>query len=190
MDIDPSLGPLLAQLGTLTATNTSAAVATRIQASKAAGKHEETVNELQDIIEQLIDERSQLQQIATALRDHLVAESIGRGDITYITDKLLPTVEELMGLGGGDEEQSEALAVVKKLVSKEMLTILQLVGFNYKRAIGEPLTRVVENLITSSLPSEDQIKLQSLMVERDVQALKVAQNVKAMGNYQKLTAES
>lgn len=124
------------------------------------------------------------------MRDHLVAESIGRGDITYITDKLLPTVEELMGLGGGDEEQSEALAVVKKLVSKEMLTILQLVGFNYKRAIGEPLTRVVENLITSSLPSEDQIKLQSLMVERDVQALKVAQNVKAMGNYQKLTAES
>jgi hypothetical protein len=35
-----------------------------------------------------------------------------------------------------------------------MLTVLQLVGFNFKEAIGEPLTQVVEGLILQLAPSQ------------------------------------
>jgi hypothetical protein len=43
---------------------------------------------------------------------------------------------------------------IKKLVSVEMLTVLQLVGFNFKAAIGEPLTQVVEGLILQLAPGQ------------------------------------
>lgn len=78
------------------------------------------------------------------------------------------------------------MEVAKQLVSTEMLTILQLVGFNYKRAIGEPLTRVVEALITSQLPSPEQLRLQTVALEHQTELLRIAQNPKALANYQKL----
>ncbi len=83
--------------------------------------------------------------IATTLREQLVAQRIRTEEITYITDKLIPTVEDLAGLAADDN--AEAVGAIKKLVSVEMLTVLQLVGFNFKAAIGEPLTQVVEGLI-------------------------------------------
>jgi hypothetical protein len=42
----------------------------------------------------------------------------------------------------------------QEVVSVEMLTVLQLVGFNFKAAIGEPLTQVVEGLILQLAPSQ------------------------------------
>jgi hypothetical protein len=91
---------------------------------------------------------------ATTLREQLVAQRITTEEITYITDKLIPTVEHLAGLA--DDDNAEAIEAIKKLVSVEMLTVLQLVGFNFKAAIGEPLTQLVEGLI---LPCAEPITL-------------------------------
>lgn len=190
MPLDPSITDLIVRLGELTAINTSASIATRIKASRAAAKTDETINELQDIVQELINDRAELQSIATALRDHLVAESLDGADIRYITEKLIPTLEQLIdrrgGGGEGEEVAVEPMEVAKQLVSTEMLTILQLVGFNYKRAIGEPLTRVVEALITSQLPSPEQLRLQTVALEHQTELLRIAQNPKALANYQKL----
>lgn len=190
MPLDPTITDLIVRLGELTAINTSASVATRIKASRAAAKSDETINELQDIVQELVNDRAELQSIATALRDHLVAESLDGADIRYITEKLIPTLERLLDrqsdVNEGGTVPVEPMEVAKQLVSTEMLTILQLVGFNYKRAIGEPLTRVMEALITKQLPSPEQLRLQTVAVERDTELLRIAQNPKAMANYQRL----
>ena len=60
----------------------------------------------------------------------------------YITDKLLPLLLKIPGI----HEQQNALEVI---LSKETLKILQLLGFNYKEAIGEPLTSVIAHAINA-----------------------------------------
>ena len=43
---------------------------------------------------------------------------------------------------------------IKSLLSVETLTIMQLLGFNYKKAIGEPLTNLLKRVIESKMPSD------------------------------------
>lgn len=150
--LDPEITAVLAQLSEVAARNTVGAIQTRVTTAKATKQHENTVNELTEIINQLVEDRVELVGIATTLREQLVAQRITTEEITYITDKLIPTVEDIAGLAGDDN--AEAIEAIKKLVSVEMLTVLQLVGFNFKAAIGEPLTQVVEGLILQLAPSQ------------------------------------
>jgi hypothetical protein len=41
------------------------------------------------------------------------------------------------------------MEIIKPLLSVETLTVLQLLGFNFKQAIGEPLTELVAGLIAA-----------------------------------------
>lgn len=150
--LDPEITAVLTQLSEVVARNTVGAIQTRVATAKATKQHENIVNELTEIINQLIEDRVELVGIATTLREQLVAQRITVEEITYITDKLIPTVEDFAGLA--DENNAEAIEAIKKLVSVEMLTVLQLVGFNFKAAIGEPLTQVVEGLILQLAPSQ------------------------------------
>jgi hypothetical protein len=149
--LDPAITDVLTRLGEVTARNTASAIRTRIDAAKATKQHDATVNELNDIINELLDDRAQLVGIATDLKEQLVAQRITDEDIEYITDKLIPTVEQLAE--GTDGVDGDTIATIKTLVSVEMLTVLQLVGFNYKAAIGEPLTEVVQGLILQLAPN-------------------------------------
>ncbi|WP_409483033.1 hypothetical protein [Arsenicicoccus dermatophilus] len=196
MNFDANLGELGVRLTELVAKNATSRVATRIETKKAAGRSDETITELQEIISELLDERSELQLIAQAFRDRVRAETIDVADLAYITENLVPLVERLISLGAKDGQQadtesddetsgepgdipSEVLDLVKRLVSKEMLTLLQLVGFNYKRAIGEPLTSVVESYIRVLIRENEepdqrlQSELQLLEAKRNVLVLEV-----------------
>ncbi|MFN8203785.1 MAG: hypothetical protein U0S48_14555 [Solirubrobacteraceae bacterium] len=153
--LDPAITEVLARLSEIAATNTVGAIQTRVAAAKATRQHEHTVSELTEIINQLVEDRGELVGIANALREQLVAQRITAEEIKYIEDKLIPTVETLSGLAGDDD--SEGIAAIKALVSVEMLTVLQLVGFNFKAAIGEPLTQVVETWIRQLAPSQPPI---------------------------------
>ncbi len=46
----------------------------------------------------------------------------------------------------------EQLEQLKKILSVETLTIMQLIGFNYKQAIGEPLTLLLRKIIEAQIP--------------------------------------
>ncbi len=43
--------------------------------------------------------------------------------------------------------QIDAINGIKELISKDVLKTMQLLGFNYKAAIGEPLTELCANRI-------------------------------------------
>lgn len=74
----------------------------------------------------------------------------------------------------------------KEVLSPQILTILQLVGFNYKKAIGEPLTDLLHGYILNQLPEKPDERLQELAVMRDIEYLKVAQDPEAAARLSQL----
>ena len=148
--LDPTIAEVFVRLGEVAARNTASAIQTRVQTARAAKQNENTINELAEIINQLVDDRMELMSIANVFREQLVAQRITADEIAYITEKLIPTVETVLKLSGGAD--NEMLDAVKALVSVETLTVLQLVGFNFKAAVGVPLTEVVANLVGGLSP--------------------------------------
>ena len=79
----------------------------------------------------------------------------------------MPLIEKFIGSIEDEDERAKSQAyldIIKDIVSKEMITVLQLVGFNFKQAIGEPLTTLVKRMIESKTPINDieQRKLSTL----------------------------
>ena len=134
--------------------NTVEGITTKIKALKKGRNNERTIQELEEIINDLINDRSELARIAQVYKEELVAQQIKSSDIEYITEELLPILKKLMTKTGNkhtnqSEEFQNIIDILTPLLSVETFTILQLLGFNFKRAIGEPLTDLLRNLIMS-----------------------------------------
>lgn len=147
---DPIVTTALVKLGEIVARNTASSIGARVASARAKNQNEETINELAEIINQLIEDRQELISVANTLREELVGQQITPENIAYITEKLIPSIEDMFRAVG--DEENEALEPIKALLTVELLTTLQLVGFNYKRAIGEPLTQVVEGYVQKLIP--------------------------------------
>ncbi len=129
--------------------NTASFIANRIKAVKAKKNDKETINELEEIIQNLLEDKLEIQRIAQAYEQELTSQKITEEDIEYITNNLLPIfIKFLPQDKAGDSEQ------IKSLLSVETLTIMQLLGFNYKKAIGEPLTLLLKKTIESKIPGD------------------------------------
>lgn len=165
--IAPELAQLATQLADVIARNAASAVASKVSAIRARKLDQAAMNELIELVNDLIADKNELAGLATAFEQELVAQRISDTDITFITSELLPVVERLSKFAGDDAESEEALAAIQGLVTTEMLTIMQLVGFNFRRAIGEPLTTLVERLILSRMPPPDTTaELQALQLRQ------------------------
>lgn len=123
MTVPPEIADLLTRPGELAVRNTACAVYTRVQTVRARKHNEATANELIEIINELIDEKSQLLGITRGLEGQVVAQRISDVDLSFITETVVPTLEKLM-----DEEDrppEEIPEMVKELPSKETSAILQ-----------------------------------------------------------------
>lgn len=153
--IPPEVTDAVARLAELAVRNTAGAIWTRVQALRARNDDEAAITELIEIINELVDEKAQLVSVARALEEQLIGQRIADNELEFITQTMVPTLERLMSLSGTDTLDDDALTAVKELLSKETFSILQLVGFNFKSAIGQPLTEVVERLILRLAPASD-----------------------------------
>ena len=179
MSIAPELSQLLVSLADLALKNTAGAINTRIKAIRAGKQQAEVINELVDIVNELVDGRNQLIGIARGLEEALVAQRITDEEIRYITERLIPTFEQLVETTG-DTSAPEFIEPLKAVLSTETLTILQLVGFNFKAAIGEPLTQLMQHLILPKVPDADTSgALALLSARREVAYLEVVQDADA-----------
>jgi hypothetical protein len=183
---NPEIANLVATLAELAVRNTAGAVATRIKSWRVKGANEETINELVELINELIAERAQLVSIAQAFEAELAGQRMTDGEINYIIEKLIPTVERIADKAGADgQEIRENMDMVRDLVSTESMTILQLVGFNFRAAVGAPLTRLVEQFILSRVPTDD-VELQKLTAEREIVAMRLATDPEAIARLRSL----
>lgn len=145
--------------------NTASIIHDRIKSAKTNKSLEAQNNELQDIINDLSADKAELLRIAQVYEQEFASQKITDDDIDFITENIFPILTQFIS-----DEQVEDVNKVKKLLSKEMITILQLIGFNYKKAIGEPLTHLVSSFIESKAPKDstprvDQNEVLIAMVE-------------------------
>lgn len=186
------------QLGQVTIRNTPGMVLDRITAIKAKRDDKAKIQELEALIGNLIDDKSELENIARTYKDTFVAQQISQEEIKYITDTLIPVLKKLIEQAESDRNNPTAVAaaasmkrgldVLEPLLSVQMLTVLQLVGFNFKQAIGEPLTLLLQKFITSkvSLNPQDNVEYNKLMMAFQLEVAKIAQDREATERWERL----
>lgn len=193
--MDPLITSLLTQLAELTVKNSAASIAERIKTSKAAKSDQQTIGILEEIINELIDERNELQRISNALKEHIVAETISEADITYINENLLDIIEYLIASDTSEnsvnrENYAKWVATLEKMLSPELLKILQLLGLNYREAIGVPLTKMIATKIDSDLSPAELAKYNTLVIQRDIELAHVALDEDASRRLMRITNQS
>lgn len=188
---NPELLQASAQLGKFITQQSTLAIRDKIKVSKETKNDKEKINVLEEIIQELLAEKNQLIQIAQVYDEQMVAQKISEEDIDYITGNLFPLLEKLID-NTDDHDEAEKnrknLETFKPLLSKETFNIFQLLGFNYKRALGEPLTELVNGMIVSQKPTsrESDIELQTLYHEREIQYFKMINDEEAYKRHLRL----
>lgn len=131
----------LAIKGTATAvTNKIKTIKDEKNAEKIRGTYDEIVNEL-------LAERDEAVRIAQAYKAEIEHIIINDEDIEHLHNtvtRLLDLIKQV-----SPETPVETFEVFKDLISIDTLKAMQLLGFNYKAAIGEPLTQVCANAIST-----------------------------------------
>lgn len=184
ISMEPQLMNLGIRLSEALVRNTASAISTKVKALKSKKDDKETINELEEIIQELISDKNELLQISQAYQQELVTQKITDTEIDYITQKLIPTLQKLANATGQSQNINSMVDVLSPLISKETLTILQLLGFNFRKAIGEPLTVLLQKLILSKQPLDSEriqtqlnIQLETLKIAKDPAAIRRLENL-------------
>ncbi len=149
MDLDPQAIELTVRLTEVAARNTASFVTDKVGAARRRKKNEDTIHLLEELVNDLLADKSELVQIARSYEEEVIAQRISDEDIEYITTSIIPLIRSLSDASDGEDKFT---SLAKDLLSKESIKILQLIGFNFRRGIGEPLTELVAELISSKSP--------------------------------------
>jgi hypothetical protein len=174
--MDPEMQALSMRLAEVAVRNTAGMVADRVSSVLTNHKKDEVISQLEQLVTDLVSDKGELLRIAHAFEEEMVAQRISTEDIAYITGHLFPLVKQLIESGSPSTAGSEAqriLDVVNSLLSVETVTVLQLIGFNFRRALGEPLTSVVSAIVSSKAPPRSE-ETQNLQLRRDVALTNIA----------------
>ena len=153
-----ALGTTLAELAVK---GTATAVSAKISAIKEEKNTEKVRNTYDELINVLLNEREEAIRIAQSYKSELERVVISDEDIQHLHNTAARLLELFGGVQmasaeiKGEEEmkrvaaQRESLNQIKDLISVDTLKTMQLLGFNYKAAIGEPLTEICADAISS-----------------------------------------
>jgi hypothetical protein len=183
---------LAVHLGEVAVRNTAGLISDRIRAAKMKREATETIAELEEIISSLIADKNEVVQIAQAFEQEFVAQRISDTDIEYITTNLLPIIEHLAQAGSqpGDMSTQETIDLIKPLLSTEVLKVLQVLGFNFKQAVGEPLTILLREFVLANVPRPQSEATQQLGQQQTIEALRLAQDPEAFARFLALGGSS
>lgn len=189
-----SLGTALAELavkGTVTA------VSSKIRAIKDEKNVEKIRNTYDEIINELLNEREEAVRIAQAYKSELEKVVISDEDIQHLhntVSRILEIISKFQiasAVKNGKEaveavkSQVESYEQIKELISVDTLKTMQLIGFNYKSAIGEPLTLMLKNLILSKVIEPDSLKAFEKVVTPEM--VEILKDNTAYDNFKQIT---
>lgn len=168
MDVPPEVVELGARLTEVAARNTAALVTDKVRSVLASGKQADTITGLEQLVSELVADKNELMRIAQAYQSELVAQRLAPGDLQYIADTVMPMLEQVaQGMGDAKAREFEKIAdALRPFLSVETANILQLLGFNFRRAIGDPLTRLTEQAILSRTSTTEAERIESLKREQ------------------------
>lgn len=149
---------------------TATVVSSKIRAIKEEKNVEKIRNTYDEIINELLNEREEAVRIAQSYKSELEKVVISDEDIRHLhntVSRILEIIKESQissakQIGEAAVEnvksQVESYEQIKELISVDTLKTMQLIGFNYKLAIGEPLTLMLKNFIMSKVTEPDPLK--------------------------------
>ena len=139
---------------------TATAVSTRIKAIKNEKNAEKIRNTYDEIVNELLSEREEAIRIAQVYKSELEKVVISDEDIEHLhksVESVLEIIKDFQiasaalnntELENKYVERLTSLEKLKELISVDNLKTMQLLGFNFKSAIGEPLTQICANKIS------------------------------------------
>ena len=149
--MDPLVGAVLSDLSTsltaLSVKGTVSAVSTKIKAIQTKKDVEAVRNSYDEIVNELLSEREEAVRIAQVYKSELDRYQISDEDIKHLHAtvervlEILSTFSPATNVAGLDQ--------FKDLISIDTLKAMQLLGFNYRKAIGEPLTELCATKIAA-----------------------------------------
>lgn len=147
--MDPIIVEPMVEMGTalteLAVKGTASAIGKKIQAAKDIRDAEKLRTTYDALMNEVLQEREEAVRIAQAYKSELERIVISDDDIRH----LHTTISSLLDIikTTSPETPVESFEAIKDLVSVDTLKTMQLLGFNYKAAIGEPLTQLCANAI-------------------------------------------
>ena len=156
-----ALAEMGVSLTTLAVKGTATAINTKIKFIKDEKDAEKIRNTYDEIINELLSEREEAIRIAQTYKAELDRIVISDKDIEHLHNTVSRVLEIIKAfqlaaaVAKGEDEMKKVYAnvegyeQVKELISVDTLKTMQLLGFNYKAAIGEPLTQICAKTIFS-----------------------------------------
>lgn len=136
-----------ASLTTLAVKGTATAINSRIKAIRDEKNVEKIRATYDEIVNELISEREEAVRIAQIYKNEIERIEISDEDIQHLHNTVEKLLEILKVMS--PNAPIETFEQIKELISVDTLKAIQLLGFNYKAAIGEPLTQLCANAILS-----------------------------------------
>ena len=135
-------------LTTLAVKGTATAIHIKIESVKSERNADTLRATYDEIINQLLSEREEAIRIAQAYKEELEKVEISDDDINHL-HSTVTSVLSILKLMSPQTDKIDSFEQLKDLISVDTLKTMQLLGFNYKAAIGEPLTKLCADAISS-----------------------------------------
>lgn len=177
-DMDPQIAALGVQLAAELTKNTASAVNDKIRSAKAKHEDKQTIAELIDLVQELVSEKQDIQSIAQAYEKELAAQQLSKQDIDFISEAVVPVLKRLGADSMEEEKLQETMDIIEPLLSPTTLRVMQILGFNFKKAVGEPLTNLSNEKIRNLSESQN-VEFKAIMAQRDVEYFKIIQDPEA-----------
>lgn len=176
--MDPQIAALGVQLAAELTKNTASAVNDKIRSARAQHEDKQTIAELIDLVQELVSEKQDIQSIAQAYEKELAAQQLSKQDIDFISETVVPVLKNLGADSMEEEKLQEIMDIIEPLLSPTTLRVMQILGFNFKKAVGEPLTNLSNEKIRNLSESQN-VEFKAIVAQRDVEYFKIIQDPEA-----------
>lgn len=145
--VSNALSELATNLTALVVKSTVSTVGTKVKAIQLEKDIESVKNKYDEIINELLSEREEAIRIAQVYKSEVDRYQISDDDIDHLHNTVGQVMEAFQGFS--PQTNIDGFKELKGLISIDTLKAIQLLGFNYKQAIGEPLTELCAEKILS-----------------------------------------
>ena len=149
--MDSTIIEPMVEMGTalteLAVKGTASAISKKIQAAKEIKDAEKLRTTYDALINEVLQEREEAVRIAQTYKSELERIVISDEDINHLHSTISVVLDVIKAIS--PNTPMESFEAIKGLVTVDTLKTMQLLGFNYKAAIGEPLTQLCANAISS-----------------------------------------
>jgi len=140
-----SLADMGTALAELAVKGTATVINKRIQAAKEIKDAEQLRTTYDALLNEVLQEREDAVRIAQAYKSELEKVVISDEDIVHLQVTVTQALDIIKRIS--PDTPVDSFETLKDLISVDTLKTMQLLGFNYKAAIGDPLTQICSEAI-------------------------------------------